>query len=76
MSECERTPGRCGHVDGCLGVVAAVVEASKELCPYLQSPGSPQTLHCSHLGEGQETRREVTNQCSHNMRFTSATVDR
>ena len=49
-----RTPGRCGHVDGRLGVVAAVVEASEELGSDLQSPGPPQTLHCSDLGECQE----------------------
>lgn len=43
------TPGGCGHVDGCFGVVVPVVEASEKLCAHLQSTCATQTLHGSNL---------------------------
>jgi len=46
---CVCTPGGRGHVDRRLGVVAAVVKASEELCADLQRPGASQTLHRSYL---------------------------
>lgn len=44
-----RTPGGCRHIDGCLCVVGAVVEAPEELGTHLQSTRPAQTLDSSHL---------------------------
>lgn len=43
------TPGGCGHIDGCFGVVVSVVETPEKLCAHLQSPCATQTLDSPHL---------------------------
>lgn len=49
------TPGGCGHIDGCFGIVVSIVETPEKLRAHLQSTCTTQTLDSPDLAGDRET---------------------